>query len=225
MFEQSREAYIYTGNNPIRYLDVTGKIKGDFYDRKGNYLGNDGINDGKVYLMNENIRPKLENKSVNWNGTLSDAHSTNIKNNSTKLEGLIIQDRFEQGADYTVSRFKTVGGSKNVDGFMLEPAGPSTNIANQDKRIPEGIYNIDNYSSKKYPNNFIISNENVSMDRKILYHSGNNGKQTEGCNMPGETINNGTIGGSRNKLMELREFINKEGIDKVKTIINNTILE
>jgi hypothetical protein len=66
---------------------------------------------------------------------------------------------------------------------------------------------------------------NVSVDRKILYYSGNNGKQTEGCNMPGETINNGTIGGSRNKLMELREFINKEGIDKVKTIINNTILE
>jgi RHS repeat-associated protein len=223
MLEQSREAYIYTGNNPIRYLDVTGKIKGDFYDRKGNYLGNDGINDGKVYLMNENIRPKLENKSVNWNGTLSDAHSTNIKNNSTKLEGLIIQDRFEQGTDYTVSRFKTVGGSKNVDGFILEPSGPATTISNQNKRIPEGIYNIDNYSSKKYPNNFILSNENVSMDRKILYHSGSFPENTKGCNMPGTKNEGGWISGSKIKMRELREFINSEGVNNIKTIINEKI--
>lgn len=106
---------------------------------------------------------------------------------------------------------------------MLEPAGPSTTTPNQDRRIPEGVYNIENYSSKKYPNNFLLSNEDVPKERLILYHSGNYGRNTEGCNMPGATKGEGFVGNSKKKMQELRVFINSIGAENVRTIINNKI--
>lgn len=200
-------------------------VDGDFYDRQGNYLGTDGNDDGKVYLLNEGKRARTEDSRINWGGTLSETHATQLKDDSTEVSGLIIQNRIEDGGDYTISEFKTVGGDKNVTGYMLEPAGPSTSTPNQDKRIPEGVYDIENYSSKKYPDNFRISNKDVPKSRLILYHAGNNGGNTEGCNMPGTTKGNGVIGSSKPKMQELRTFIKSKGSSNVKTIINNKIPE
>ena len=81
------------------------------------------------------------------------------------------------------------------------------------------------YSSKKYPDNFRLSNKDVPKSRLILYHAGNYSGHTEGCNMPGTTKGNGTIGGSRAKMQELRTFIKSKGASDVKTIINNKIPE
>ena len=217
--------YCYTVNNPIKFIDPDGMevVIGDFYDRQGRYLGTDGIDDGKIYLLNKGMRAKFENKAVNWGGSLSEASVSNLKENSTQVGGLIIQNRIEEGNDYTISEFETVGGEQNVTGYMLEPAGPSTTTPNQDRRIPEGVYNIENYSSKKYPNNFLLSNEDVPKERLILYHSGNYGRNTEGCNMPGATKGEGFVGNSKKKMQELRVFINSIGAENVRTIINNKI--
>ena len=43
--------YVYCANNPMRYIDPTGMFIGDFIDEYGKYLGNDGINDSKVYVI------------------------------------------------------------------------------------------------------------------------------------------------------------------------------
>ena len=43
--------YAYCNNNPIRFVDYKGLLYGDFYDEKGMLLGNDGINDKKVYVI------------------------------------------------------------------------------------------------------------------------------------------------------------------------------
>ncbi|MGV6944289.1 DUF5675 family protein [Sphingobacterium kyonggiense] len=99
----------------------------------------------------------------------------------------------------------------------------SSATPNLDKRIPEGVYDLENYSSKKYPDNFLLSNKDVSKSRLILYHAGNNGGNTEGCNMPGTTKGNGVVGGSKAKMQELRTFIKSKGASNVKTIINNKI--
>src|SRR5690606_25257235 len=135
-------------NNPVRFIDPDGRmaidalgdIDGDFYDRQGNYLGTDGKDDGKVYLLNEGKRARTEDSRINWGGTLSETHATQLQDASTEGGGLIIQDRIEDGSDYTISEFNTVGGDKNVTGYMLEPSGPSTPSPNHDKRIPEAVY-------------------------------------------------------------------------------------
>lgn len=49
--------YTFTFNNPVRYTDPTGLAPedmippGDFYNENGKYLGTDGIDDGKVYVV------------------------------------------------------------------------------------------------------------------------------------------------------------------------------
>lgn len=52
-------------NNPILYIDPDGTtVKGDYYGKKGNYLGSDGKNDDKVYVVNN-----AKYKRVNVTGT------------------------------------------------------------------------------------------------------------------------------------------------------------
>lgn len=45
--------YTYCGNNPVRLVDVDGREWGDFWDMNGKYLGTDGIDDGKIYIVTQ----------------------------------------------------------------------------------------------------------------------------------------------------------------------------
>jgi RHS repeat-associated protein len=196
------------------------KTSGDYYDRGGNWLGTDEIGDGLIYLLNDCVVPNPNNTPA---GKLDADRIKYLKDNSTVLTGLIIMDRQIEGSNFTTSQLSSVPGNKGVEGYMLEPAGPSTSQVGQDKRIPEEVYDISAYSSKKFPNNFIISNAVVPKSRKILIHSGNNGNNTEGCLIPGGTIGSGTVGQSKLKLNNIRNFINSRGVNNVKLIIKNSI--
>ena len=80
------------------------------------------------------------------------------------------------------------------------------------------MYNIDNYSSTKYPSNFVLFNSVVPKSRAILYHTGNTSKHTNGCMLPGNAYDgNGFVGESRDKFSELKEFINNVGVDDINT--------
>ena len=51
---ETLEPYVFTGNNPVMFVDPDGlevTPPGDFYDEFDNYIGSDGINDGKVYVI------------------------------------------------------------------------------------------------------------------------------------------------------------------------------
>ncbi len=45
-------SYNFVQNNPIFRVDPNGALDGDYYNRDGTYLGNDGIDDNKVYVAN-----------------------------------------------------------------------------------------------------------------------------------------------------------------------------
>jgi hypothetical protein len=194
-----------------------------YYDREGFYLGTDGQAQGKIFLLNPNVAPNWLKPNMNWGGQLDSQSISDLQSGSSLVGGLILMYRTGDGADYTTSYFRTVGGNPDVTGYMLEPAGPDTTASGTDKRVPAGVYDIANYSSTKFPNNFIISNSQVPTSRGILIHAGNTGKDTEACLLPGGALNSSgsgiAPGTSRPKLNELRNYINSIGASNVKLII------
>ena len=94
--------YTYCAWNPIKLVDPDGRMIGDYYDAQGNYLGTDGIEDKKIYQLKENYRPIYENTEVNWGGTLSEKHYTEIKDKSNYLGE--ISNVFVTGDKITDSR-------------------------------------------------------------------------------------------------------------------------
>lgn len=77
--------YAYCANNPLRYIDLTGMSYGAFYDQGGTYLGTDGVDDGKVYILDKGKRARTENINVNWGGTLAENHVDQLKSNSSEV--------------------------------------------------------------------------------------------------------------------------------------------
>ena len=214
--------YAFCNNNPVNFVDPDGKSYGDYYSYTGEYIASDGIEDNKVYLVRDKYIDTYRNSVERTENSYSAVHE--LKKGAKEVGGLIIQSRFEETDTYTISEFHTVGGDESINGYILEPAGPSTTVSNQNKRVPEGLYNIDNYSSKRYPSNFVLYNDLVPKDRAVLYHIGNSSEDTRGCMLPGTTYNgNDFIGDSTTKFKELKRYINSIGANNVKVIVKNSI--
>lgn len=127
--------------------------------------------------------------------------------------------RFKQTSSSTTSKV-TIEGS-NFQAFFLEPAGPSTATANLDRRIPTGVYKLSPYSSPKYRNVFILSNNQVSASRLILIHSGNSPKDTLGCLITGLAHAQDWVSNSVLALNYLRRIIEEGGgPDKFELVIS-----
>ncbi|MEM9983166.1 MAG: hypothetical protein AAF734_11775, partial [Bacteroidota bacterium] len=72
--------YSFSFNSPLRFVDPDGRMPfdvfGDFFDKKGNYLGTDGIDDGRRYVV-KNKSEVQAIKKANKRGETTDAADVN----------------------------------------------------------------------------------------------------------------------------------------------------
>ena len=109
--------------------------------------------------------------------------------NELAHEAQIAVQRIAEDAHSTLSTFTATSpdGKTKTSGYMLEPAGPSTTKAGQDRRIPAGVYDVSSHDGAEWEGVYGVSNDNVSVDRGILIHPGNSYKDTTGCLLPGDS--------------------------------------
>jgi RHS repeat-associated protein len=68
---QSWNRYAYSFNSPLRYIDPSGMIVGDFYNLEGRKIGTDGIDDKKIYIVLDTDKAKeIEKTKGNYSGTV-----------------------------------------------------------------------------------------------------------------------------------------------------------
>jgi hypothetical protein len=126
--------------------------------------------------------------------------------------GEIVRDRGEGHFIYIryMQDAKGTGGSwigidkegKVVQGYGLEPRGPSTAKANQGQRIVEGDYNLIlsrerakvDANGLSFPNRYVLFNKQVPQWRGITIHGGQFYDQTRGCIIPGLSLGIGKRG-------------------------------
>jgi RHS repeat-associated protein len=63
---QTFNRYVYSQNAPLVMTDPDGKMPGDYYDRQGNYIGNDTMPDGLIYWADVTRRDAEHVWVTNW---------------------------------------------------------------------------------------------------------------------------------------------------------------
>lgn len=113
--------------------------------------------------------------------------------------------RFKEIDDMTLGRFVLHDGERVVlIGYTCEPAGPDTTESGMDRRIPQGQYQIAWHESPKFRARLpLLWNQQVPKSRCILIHSGNTGRNTEGCVLLGTSLGEYGVKNSRTALSAL----------------------
>lgn len=132
--------------------------------------------------------------------------------------GVIIRmDRFTDTANSTTSTFTIDQGQ--IDGFFLEPAGPSSTQAGSDQRISPGIYDVQAFESFDHPNSFQLMN--VPGRNGILIHNGNFPQDTEGCLLPGSSCGVDNVGNSMDTYNTIRQYLGQNAHRRIRIIVND----
>lgn len=123
----------------------------------------------------------------------------------------IVYQREVETTESTIGEFKIPG--TDLQGYFLEPAGPSTAEAQKDRRIPGGVYQLVHHTGTRFPDAIKMFNGLVSKDRAILIHPGNFPKDTEGCFLPGVQSRKDYVGPSRSLFLKILAHFKTVGFD------------
>ena len=66
-FTQSYNRYSYCLNNPLQWVDPSGELFGDYFDQYGVFLGTDGIDDGKIHIIDRDLWNQIKD-NISWVG-------------------------------------------------------------------------------------------------------------------------------------------------------------
>ncbi len=75
---QNYNRYSYCMNNPLKYVDPSGENYGNYYDIDGKYIGTDGVDDKKVYVVTNKKEAKTI-RNANKEKTVTSADKVNSK--------------------------------------------------------------------------------------------------------------------------------------------------
>jgi hypothetical protein len=142
----NNSVYNERNNILVRNIDPDGRMAvdvmppGDYYDKNGKYLGNDGIDDNKVYQLKDNYRAKFENTDVNWGGTLSEKHYTELQGKSNDLG--TVQEAFVTGDAVSDKRIQSLHPAIRMEttNFIKEV---NANSSGTSIRVAEGFRTYD----------------------------------------------------------------------------------
>ena len=209
--------YAYCAGNPIILVDIDGRSYGDYYSYWGYFVGTDGLNDNKLYLIDDLGITNFQKTFQHYNNPEEKAEA--LSDNTEEVDGLIIVERERDDVERTVGEFFTIG-EKSFSGYTMERDGPPTITPNLKKPIPKGFYD-----TKALENDFRggfafwIYGADVPDTRKIYGHIGNNPENSSGCVLfgLGRTNDKSRITESKKAMSYFRDFY--WGKTKVNLII------
>jgi RHS repeat-associated protein len=205
--------YMYCLGNPLRIIDPTGMRAEEWnFDKNTGFFT-------RVSFMGGSQTDYYNVGTTNQDGGFNSEQTVSVDREG---KDNINSFRTEETENSTTSSFHIP--ETDESGFFLEPAGPSTTEANQDKRIPEGSYNMMKNYGTEFPGVPRLFNDDVPEWRGILIHFGNYPKNTAGCLLPGVTKSKDFVGGdSRATSSRINSYVNGKGHSNVKLNIFNVI--
>ena len=205
--------YAYCANDPVNFVDLDGRALGNYYLCSGDFIISDGIDDGKLYIVDVDKYNEYTNKSTN-----NDILLPYLKINSIEVDGIIVVSRDRYTSDFTQGEFEVIG-ENGFSGYTMERPGPPTSISGLSRPIPNGLYDTyprENLFSGSFA--FRIFNDTVPISRGILGHVGNTADDSTGCILFGLTkATDGFISRSRDAMDAFGQFY--KGKSTVKLIV------
>ncbi|MEM9424908.1 MAG: DUF5675 family protein, partial [Spirochaetota bacterium] len=157
-----------------------------------------------------------------WEGAATGFAVSSINYLARDRGKTIVYRRTIETEESTVGTF-TIRGT-DIEGYFLEPPGPSTTTPNQNRRIPEGTYNLEWNTGSEYPDALRLYNDKVPRSRAILIHKGNYPTDTLGCLMPGNNTSTDFVGPSRPIYERIINHFRNVGVNGAKIVIHDPIV-